>query len=45
MSWPKGRKRSEEEKQKIRESNIRTAQSPESKAKRSETTKKELAKS
>lgn len=40
MPWPKGRKRSEEEKQKIRESNIRTAQSHESKAKRSEATKR-----
>ena len=40
MPWPKGRKRSEEEKQKMRESNIRTAQSPEAKAKRSEATKR-----
>ena len=40
MLWPKGRKRSEEEKQKMRESNIRTAQSPKAKAKRSEATKR-----
>lgn len=40
MPWPKGRKRSEEEKQKIRESNKKTAQTPEVKAKRSEATKK-----
>lgn len=40
MSWPKGKKHSEEHKQKIRESVKRVSQTPEAKAKRSEATKR-----